>query len=292
MDIGLWIDDSRPLPAVIAEVERAAELGYARAWFGQYAGWDPLTAIAAVGDRAPGIGLATAVVQTWPRHPLTLAAQALTAQAATGGRLTLGIGAGHQVMVENRFGYRWERPARHVHDYLDVLRPALDGAEVDVRAETVTAAGAVTAPGAAAPPVLLAAHGPRMLRLARDHADGVLTTWVGPRALAEHVIPTVRPGSQVVVGVVASLTSDPEAAREFVAEHMAMVGHLPTYRRTLDRDGHRGPADVIMAGDEAELTAAARQYADAGATELQIYAVGPPADRDRTVAFFGDLASS
>jgi alkanesulfonate monooxygenase SsuD/methylene tetrahydromethanopterin reductase-like flavin-dependent oxidoreductase (luciferase family) len=172
MQIGIWIDDEQPLDAIVENVEEAAGLGFARASFGQRTGWDPLTLVTAVGSRVPGIGLATAVAPTWPQHPLALAAQALGTNAAVGGRLALGIGPSHQVLVESRYGYRWERPGRHVEDYLTVLVPALAGEAVDVRTETVAAAGAVTIAGATAPPVLLAAHGPRMLRLAGERAGG------------------------------------------------------------------------------------------------------------------------
>jgi F420-dependent oxidoreductase-like protein len=296
MQIGMWIDDDRPLAAVVADVEEADRLGFARAWFGQRTGWDPLTLIAAVGDRAPGIGLGTAVALTWTHHPLALATQALTTQAAVGGRLTLGVGPSHQVIVESRYGYRWTRPGQHVEDHLAVLAPALRGEAVDVRTATVAAAGRVEVPSVPRPPLLLAAHGPRMLRLAGERADGVITTWSSPRGLAEYVVPQVRaaaagrPDPQVVVGVVASLTHDPDAARAYVAEAFGAAGELPSYRRSLDREGFSGPSDTMVAGDEAELEKVVRRFADAGATEFQLCPVGPPAERARTVAFFAELA--
>lgn len=297
MQIGMWIDDDRPLAAIVEDVEEAARLGFASVWFGQRTGWDPLTLITVVGSRVPDIGLGTAVVVTWPQHPLVQAAQALSTQVAVGGQLTLGVGPSHQMIVENRYGYRWERPGQHVEEYLAVLAPALAGETVDVRAETVTAAGTVTVPGATRPPLLVAAHGPRLLRLAGEVADGVITTWTGARGLAEHVVPQVRaaaagrPEPQVLVGVVASLTSDPDAARAYVAERFGMAGEMPSYRRSLDRDGYAGPADTVLAGDEAELEKAVRRFADAGATQFQLCAVGPEADRARTVTFFGELAA-
>jgi F420-dependent oxidoreductase-like protein len=298
MQIGLWIDDEKPLPEVVEEVVDAERRGFARAWFGQRTGWEPLTAIAAVGDRAPRIGLGTAVVVTWSRHPLTLAAEALTAQAAVRGRLTLGIGPSHQPIVEGRFGLPWHRPGRHVEEHVDVLRPALRGEPVEVHGETVTAVGGLTAPGAPAPPLLLAAHGPRMLRLAGEKADGVITTWTDARGVAAHVVPAVRaaaagrPDPQVVVGVIATVTHDPEAARAHVASAFGVAGDLPSYRRSLDQAGLAGPEDTILAGTEAELEKAVRRFADAGATEVQLCAVGPAAERARTIEFFGELASA
>lgn len=295
MQIGMWIDDEKPLPAVVDAVVDAERRGFARAWFGQRLGWDPLTVIAAVGDRAPRIGLGTAIVVTWSRHPLTLAAEALTAQAAVQGRLTLGIGPSHQPIVEGRFGHRWHRPGQHVEEHLDVLVPALRGEAVDVHGETVTAVGSLTAPDTPAPALLLSAHGPRLLRLAGERADGVITTWTDARGVAENVVPAVRaasagrPDPQVVVGVIATLTDDPDGARAYVAQAFGMAGELPSYRRSLDEAGFAGPEDTILAGSEAELEKAVRRFADAGATELQLCPVGPPAERARTIEFFGEL---
>jgi F420-dependent oxidoreductase-like protein len=298
MRIGLWIDGDQPLPDVVAGVERAGELGFTRAWLGQTFGWDVLSVLAAVGDRAAGIGLGTAIVPTWPRHPLALAAQALTTQAAVGGRLTLGVGPSHRPLMEGPFGVRWERPGRHVEEYLRVLGPALAADPVAVRGETVSSTGALALPVAVPrPPLLLSAHGPRLLRLAGELADGVLTTWVRADALAEHVVPAVtraaagRPAPEVVVGVVASVTDDPDAARAHVAEAMAAANGLPSYRRTMDRDGLAGPQDTVLAGDEAELERQVRRFADAGATELQLCPVGPPAERHRTIEFFASLSA-
>jgi F420-dependent oxidoreductase-like protein len=297
MRIGLWIDGDQPFPDVVAGVERAGELGFARAWLGQALGWDPLTVLAAVGERAGGIGLGTAIVPTWPKHPLALAAQALTTQAAVGGRLTVGVGPSHQPLMEGLFGVRWERPGRHVEEYLRILGPALAGEPAGFTGETLSATGALALPAPVArPPLLLSAHGPRLLRLAGELADGVLTTWVRADALAEHVVPVVtraaagRPAPEVVVGVVASLTDDPDAARASLAEMAGRVDELPSYRRALDRDGLVGAQDTMLVGDEAELERQVRRFADAGATELQLCPVGPVHERARTVEFFASLA--
>ncbi len=285
MQIGMWIDDERPLAAVVESVEEAANLGFARVWFGQRTGWDPLTLITAVGSRVPGIGLGTAVVLTWPQHPLALAGQALSTNAAVDGRLTLGIGPSHQPIVEGRYGYRWERPGQHVEDYLAALGPALTGE-----------AGTIAVPGAARPPLLLAAHGPRLLRLAGERADGVITTWtVRAGSPSTSCPPSTRPrrGGRRR----RSSSGWSQASPTIPTRHgsTSPIGSgwrasMPSYRRSMDREGLAGPGDTVLAGDEAELEKAVRGFADAGATEFQLCAVGPEGDRARTVAFFGELA--
>src|SRR3954447_184806 len=109
------------LDAVIQQVRAAAQVGVSAAWLPQVFGDDALTALAVAGREVPDIKLGTAVVPTYPRHPMMLASQALTTNAATGGRLALGIGLSHQVVIENMFGYSFEKPARHMREYLTVL---------------------------------------------------------------------------------------------------------------------------------------------------------------------------
>lgn len=75
--------------------------------------------------RTGRIELGTSVIPTYPRRPYVLAQQALTVQAATRGRFALGIGPSHQPVVENMWGLSCDRPARHVREYLSVLRPLI-----------------------------------------------------------------------------------------------------------------------------------------------------------------------
>lgn len=287
MRIGLWIDELRPFPEVVADIEGAAAAGYDTAWVGDRAGWDALTLLAAVGDR--GIDLGTAVTTTYPRHPLALAAQALTTQAATGGRLVLGIGPSHAPLVEGRYGLPFDRPGTHTEEYLEILRPALAGAAADLDGRVLSGHGGVTAPGVAAPPVLLAAHGPRLLRLARDRADGVLSTWTTPRGVADLLRPAVGDTAQVVASVVVALTADPDGTRAVVGSAFGAADGLPSYRRWLDRQGLAGAADTIVAGDERVLAESVRAFADAGTTELTVVPVGGDEERARTAGFLATL---
>ncbi|TCK22141.1 TIGR03564 family F420-dependent LLM class oxidoreductase [Pseudonocardia endophytica] len=296
MRIGLSIAGGRPLPDVLTAIEDAGAAGYAHVWPNETGSWDPLTVLSALGGRAPDVELGTAVVATFPRHPLALAAQVLTTQAATGGRLTLGLGTSHPWVVESRYGLRWDRPADRVREFLDVLTPALRGEDVDVAGTTVGARGGVDAPGVEPPPVLLAAHGPRMLALAGERTAGVITLWARPEYVADFVVPGVdagravgSPPARIVVGLNAAVTADPDTLLADAAEHFALGSTMPSYRGTLDRQGAGGIEDMIVAGDEETVVAQVRRHADAGVTDLILFPTGSPAERERTVALFGGL---
>src|SRR5258708_4098417 len=109
------------------QLRAAADDGFASAWMSNIFGLEALISLAVAGSRVPGIELGTAVIPTYPRHPAVLAQQALTTDLALGGRLTLGIGLSHQIVIQDMYGYSFERPARHMREYLAVLAPLLAG---------------------------------------------------------------------------------------------------------------------------------------------------------------------
>ncbi|WP_205629348.1 TIGR03564 family F420-dependent LLM class oxidoreductase [Jiangella muralis] len=296
---GVWIDDDGVSVAAVAERARAAaSAGYETVWLSERSGWDPLTLLTAVGAAVPDVRLGTSVVRTHPRHPLALAAQALTAQAATGGRLRLGVGPSHAPIVEGQYGLPFDRPVRHTREYLTALRPLLRGEPVEYSGELLTANGQVTVAGVETPPLLLAALGPAMLRVAGELADGVVTMWAGPRSIGEHVVPALtaaaaaagRERPAVVAGVGVAVTSDPDGARDWVQRHFGIAGDLPSYRAQLDREGVRTPAETVVVGDEAVVGRAFRALADAGVDELMVLPVGPAQDQVRTLEVAAALA--
>jgi F420-dependent oxidoreductase-like protein len=269
-------------------------------WLPQISAYDALTTLAIVGREVPGLRVGTSVVPTYPRHPVTLALQALTVQAATGGRLTLGIGLSHQVVIEGTYGLSFSTPIRHMREYLEILMPLLHGEKVSFEGEELTArTGAPMAvAGAAAPPVLVAALGPQMLKLAGRYTDGTVLWMVGARTLAEHVVPVItaaaeaagRPAPEIVVGLPVSVTSDPDASRERAASSFGFYNNLPSYRAMLDREGVEGPADVAVVGDEEAVEAELRGLLDAGATGFSLSVFGTREQRVRTNAVLSGLA--
>lgn len=282
------------LDAAIAEVADLKKRGLSSAWLSQIFGMDALTAITVIGREVPDIELGTAVIPTYPRHPHALAMQALTTQAAIGNRLALGIGLSHQMVIEGMYGISFDKPARHMREYLDILRPLLHGEPVDVAGETVTfhgMMGPLTIPGAEAPQLLIAALAPRMLELAGAVADGTVTWMTGPRTIEDHIVPGIsaaaekadRPAPRIGAGLPVSVTANPDAAREQASMQFAIYGQLPSYRAMLDKEGAAGPADVAIVGDEATVVKGLQQMFDAGATDFVAAVFGSPEEQARTL---------
>src|SRR5450755_2551972 len=147
------------------QLQPAADDGFASAWMSNIFGLDALTALAVAGSQVAGIELGTAVVPTYPRHPAVLAQQALTTAIAVGGRLTLGTGLSHTIVIDDMYGDSFDRPARHMSEYLSVLLPLLNGEPAAFEGETLRAGIGLSTPRPGRVPVLMAAMAPQMLRL-------------------------------------------------------------------------------------------------------------------------------
>lgn len=258
-------------------VRETAEDGLAGFWLSQVFALDSLTALAVVAADAPGVELGTSVVPIYGRHPVVLAMQALTVQDATGGRLVLGIGPSHKLVVELLLGGSYDKPYSDTVAYLDALHPLLRGESV-VKID------------AAPPALLLAALGPRMLQLAAEKADGVTLWMTGPKTIADRVRPTVE-GKRILAGVSVCVTDDPVGARKRAAEEQAVYGTLPAYQAVLAAEGLSAPEDLLIAGGEDQVTEGLATYEHSGVTDVRVTILsGNDDEHARTRALLKSLA--
>ncbi len=299
MRIGIFNGGEQPLDQLVDEVRRAHDDGFDSFWTPQIFGFDALTALAVIGHQVPDIELGTGVVPTYPRHPAMLAAQALTTNAACGGRLTLGIGLSHQMVIENMFGLSFDKPVRHMREYLAILVPLIRGEEVAADGETLSAHLALSVPEAQPLPVMVAALGPQMLKLAGAVADGTVTWMTGPATLAEHTVPTISEAAaeagngdpRIGASLPVCVTDDVDGTKERAAKTFAIYGVLPSYRAMLDREGAEGPADVALIGSEDQVTEGVERCRQAGVTDFIANEFARPGtdDADRTRALLASL---
>ncbi len=272
----------------VQRVVNAEQDGFDSVWLAQIFGADALTIIALAGAKTKRIEMGTGVVPTFPRHPFVLAQQALTVQAAAGGRFTLGIGPSHKLVIEDMWGLSYDRPASHIREYLSVLRSLVNEGAVAFQGDLFRVTGGLQVPGATPFPILIAALAPMMLRIAGELADGTVTWMTGPKTVETHIVPRIsaaaeaagRPRPRVGVALPVAVTDDRAGARERAAQEFQVYGQLPNYRRMLDIEGAEGPADVAIVGNEAEVERQVRALADAGATDLvaAVFPVGEDAE--------------
>jgi F420-dependent oxidoreductase-like protein len=293
------IGRSITIDEVVALTRRAEAAGFDNVWMANVFSLDAIMTMAIAGRESTRIEVGTAVTPTYPRHPTAIAQQAVTAAAACDNRFVLGIGLAHKVMIEDALGLSYARPARHMKEYLAVLGPLLRGDAVDFDGQEYRVHGlTVGAAGAGEVPIIVAALGEQMLRLAGRHTSGTITWMAGARTLSEHVVPTIsaaanaagRAAPRVVAGFPIVLTNRPDEARQRIGAALAVYGQLPSYRAMLDREGVANPGDLAIVGDEAALRDGLARVSDAGATDFNA-AIAEVDDGafDRTFEFLASL---
>jgi F420-dependent oxidoreductase-like protein len=286
--------DTTTVNDVVARVRAAATEGFASIWFPQTAGLDALTALAVAAVSVPGIRLGTAVVPIQGRHPIPLAQQALTvADAAGPGRFTLGVGVTHAIVSEGWYGV----PYRGVVDLAAEELEALDGLlstrrQADVEGAHLTARLKVSVP-VDPPGLVVAALGPRMLRLAGRFSDGTVTWMTGPRTLASQVVPQItaaaaeagRAAPRVIAALPICVTGNREEARDRARPILAGSAAMPSYGRQLAAEGLDDPVDLACIGDESEVAGRLSSLEGVGVTELLANVIGTEEEVARTRSF-------
>ncbi len=226
------------VPEVAELIETAELLGFDSAWMpGIPNGPDVLTLLALAGSSTSRIELGPAIVATAPRHPVALASQALTVNDALGGRLTLGIGASHQRVVEGLWGLPYDRPALRMREYLSVLVPLLAHQDVRFAGELMSTTYRLDATRSEfpRPAVFIAALGPRMLAVGATCSSGVATWMVGPRTLETSTVPTANdaavaaalPAPRILASLPFLLTNVHDTARDLANTEFALYAKLP-----------------------------------------------------------------
>lgn len=262
-------------------VEAEAE-GWSHLWYAGGSGGDPLLAVAFAGRATSSIELGTSIVQTYPAHPALMAQRAQAVDAACGGdgRFTLGVGPSHQPVIEGMYGMSYATPGTHTEEWMGGLNRFLGDKPV---------------------PVLIAALGPRLLRVAGEQAGGTITWMANARAIGSHVAPRItkaaegagRPSPRIVAGLPVAVHDDVDEARAEAAKTFAVYGTLPNYQRILAHGDVSGPAEAAIVGDEASVTAQLEALVDAGATDVwaHVFPVGDDrsGSRDRTKSLLKSL---
>jgi F420-dependent oxidoreductase-like protein len=248
---------------------------------------DVMTAVTLLGTATSRIEIGTSIVPLQPRHPVVLAQQALSNQAVCQGRFTLGLGVSHHWIIKDMMGLPYERQALTMRCYLDVLDQALAGPGiVEVKNELFDIHQPLDITDLTPTPVLIAALGPVMLKLAGERTSGTVLWLADERTIASHVVPSIskaaeaagRPAPRVMAGVPVCLCRDDqvEAAIERTNRTLSEVVASPNYMRLMEHGDSQSIGDVLICGSEAAMEERLRRFAQAGVTDLncRIVALG------------------
>jgi F420-dependent oxidoreductase-like protein len=316
MRIGLMVGPERGRYAakvehLRAEARWADDAGLATVWVPQIPDdFDALTMATLVGEVTTRVEIGTAVVPVQVRHPIALAQQTLSVQAVCAGRLALGLGVSHHWIIDEMLGLSYERPVATMRAHLDVLDQALRGSgPVDVENDLFRVHNPLDITDITPTPVLIAALGPMMLRLAGERTDGTILWMADERAIGTHVAPTItkaaegagRPAPRIVAGVPVCLCRDDEVdvAAARANRVLAEAEMSPNYQKLLQHGDARNVGDLLAAGSETTIEKRLRAFADAGATDVSVRLLSIGDGREARVAsaqrtrdFVGSLARS
>jgi alkanesulfonate monooxygenase SsuD/methylene tetrahydromethanopterin reductase-like flavin-dependent oxidoreductase (luciferase family) len=299
--IGAFISPGRSLAKTLERVALADELGFDAAYTTHIAGRDSLTVLMAYAAASKRIRLGTGVVPIFSRTPATMAQTAATIDEYSEGRMVLGLGVSHRVTVENWHGQKITKPVTQMREYLLGVRAILRGEEPPDSEHFPTKFAFMGYQARPDIPIYVAALSPNMIKLAGEHADGVMLWLCCPSYIEKEVIPALREGLEkagrslddfdVVAAVPTALTDDPEAAKATFRQDLIPYASLPFYRAMLESSGFAdelaefdagvaegdyerakaGLSDRMLdelagIGDADAVHGAVRRYQDAGTT--------------------------
>ncbi len=254
---------------------------------------DALTIFAAAAQVTSKIGLATAVVPIWPRHPLTLAQQVSALESLAPGRIRLGLGPSTPAAM-SPYGTSFRRPLAHLREYVTCLRTLFRDGRVDFRGEFIKARARMPSPLPI--PVLASALGEGAFRLCGEVTDGAIT-WVSPpgyvkqvglAALQSGAASRNRPVPPIVLCVPTLVSEDRSEIRRAAQDHVALYRGFQYYREMFQTAGYppsEGPIPETLV-DELVVSGSVDRVAErlselATWSEVMVYPLtGGLADRD------------
>src|SRR5437660_96880 len=156
--VGIWTGVLDSVPS--AEAQRHAvqleELGFPTLWIAEAVGRDPFVTATLLLSATSRLNVATGIANIYARDAMTMANTQRSLDEAFPGRFLLGLGVSHHHLVDRVRHHDYSRPYSKMVHYLD-----------DMDAALFMAVGPTERPA-----TVLAALGPRMLRLAAEKADG------------------------------------------------------------------------------------------------------------------------
>ena len=252
------------IESIAVDAQKAVDDGFSSYWLAEHptGGLDAITVLTVVGLKVQGIELGTAVVPTFPRHPMVLAGQVHTLLNALGHRFTLGIGLSHETMMAE-LGIAFEKPIRHLREYLSILMPLLNKGKVSFKGELLSCNAESFFHPEQETPVVVAALGPQALKVAGQLSDGTTLAWTGPKTIREHIKPRLSEAAdeagkkqpRIIATLPVCVTSDENAIRSRISKTLGMYAELPSYKAMFEVVGSRAKVeDLLLAIAEAGVT--------------------------------------
>ncbi|HXH09084.1 MAG TPA: LLM class flavin-dependent oxidoreductase [Alphaproteobacteria bacterium] len=300
--------------AVLTSIAELEQRGIPAAWLTSAGagGADPLGAFVGAALRTQHILLGTAITQTFPRHPIAVAQQALVLAQLAPGRFRLGLGTSGRAGMEQTYGVNFHAPLGHLREYLRIVKALLQQGSVDFTGRYYQAHTRLASPVDV--PVMAAALGPKAYELCGAEADGAIS-WVCPGAyLRDVALPALRRGAESASRPVPPLLAhapvcvhdDAEEVRTAVRQQFGFFARAPFYQNMFRAAGFEEVSQgtwsdamidaVVLWGDEARVTEGIAGLFALGAAEILVSPVAAGGDRaaslERTLRLLSQVAQA
>ncbi len=269
----------------VERVESLEELGVGAAWLTSGGGGGEAIAIlAAAAARTDSIRLGTSIVQTWSRHPVTLAQQVQVIDSLAPGRFRLGVGPSHQATMESAFGADFRAPIGHLREYIHILRSLMRTGAVEYEGRWYSANTSLS--DTVDVPIMASALRPGAFETCGELSDGAIS-WVCPHFyLKDTALPALRKGAEsagrsappLIAHAPVCVTENLDEARDGVRARLGYFPSIPFYANMFAEAGFPGSPDsgwtnemldqVLIAGDEDAVAERIKTVLEWGATEI------------------------
>ncbi len=287
---------------VVSNIVAAEAAGVRQIWSTQITGApDTMSLFAAAAVQTKSVRIGTAIVPTYPIHPLALAQQVLAIHDLAPGRLRLGIGPSHRPTIEGVYGIPMGSPMDHLREYMAVLRPLLWEGKVDYQGQFYKVKAQL--PRAPQVPILISALRTGAFHLAGEISDGAIS-WMCPVPyLLESALPALRAGAAesgrptptregtpyIVAHIPVALSTDRKTLLAAAQKQVGRYGKMPYYANMFADAGFPVLPDgslpddlidnLVVSGDEVSVADRLNQLLASGLDELLVYSV-PVADAE------------
>ncbi|MFP6594283.1 MAG: LLM class flavin-dependent oxidoreductase [Dehalococcoidia bacterium] len=299
---------------VLARIQQLEESGVDAAWLTTGgAGPDGLTILGAAAARTERIQLGTAIVPTWPRHPIVAAQQAQVIESIAPGRFRFGLGPSHAPVISGMFGIVFDAVLSHLEEYVHIVRTLLHDGSIEFDGDRLTAHASIpdSFPDL---PVMASALRKRSFEYCGAQTDGAIS-WMCPLPYMRDVaVPAIKAGAEsagrptppIVAHIPLTVHDNADEVRAAAREQFAIYARLPFYQSMFELSGYpeatqtsewsdRMVDEIVAYGSDERVSQRINEAFELGASEvlISVLTAGPEPEKvwDRTVGLLGELSS-
>ncbi len=229
---------------MLQTIAQAETAGVPTVWLTTGSGPDGLTVFAAAAATTRSVRMGTAIVPTFPRHPLVVAQQTADIAQLAPGRFVLGLGPSHATVIEGRYGIAYQKPLGHLREFVAVVKGLLSGVQTDFDGKHFKVHAKLNY--GAQVPIIISALRAGSFELAGEIAEGAVS-WLCPAPyLRDAALPALERGAarqgrarpKLIGHAFLALTTDAAELQQGVNDFLPHYPRLTNYQEMFAAAGY------------------------------------------------------